>query len=338
MKSKNTNQSYSYVIGIDVSKQSLDVCMVHCDNEQKHSKCFANNSEGFIALKKWIKNLGNHAHENTLFCMEHTGIYTRNLIGYLISRDAKVWVESSLHIKRSMGLARGKSDKIDAIRIASFALRHQRDAKPIQLAEASVTRLKDLHVNRIRLKKSLSILQIPLQEMKEIDPTTGKMLEKANKNAVSGIESSIEKIEELILSIINSDENLKRLFELVTSIKGEGKIMGLELLVYTHGFTRIMDGRKLACYTGVAPFEYSSGTSINGGSHPSNFANRMLKHTLHLCAMNSIRYNEEMRTYYERKVAEGKKRMSVLNAVRNKILHRVVAVVKRGTPYVEKLN
>ncbi|WP_340152280.1 hypothetical protein [uncultured Marivirga sp.] len=39
-----------------------------------------------------------------------------------------------------------------------------------------------------------------------------------------------------------------------------------------------------------------------------------------------------------RKVEEGKGKMSAINAVRNKLLHRVVAVVKRGTPYVEKLD
>jgi transposase len=57
--------------------------------------------------------------------MEHTGLYTRQLVHYLLGRQVNVWLESSLHIKRSMGLVRGKSDAIDAQRIARFAHAHQ---------------------------------------------------------------------------------------------------------------------------------------------------------------------------------------------------------------------
>lgn len=338
MKRNLLIQNYQFIVGIDVSKQSLDVCMINAISGIKHQKCFSNNAEGFVALKKWMKSLENHDHHNTLFCMEHTGIYTRKLISYLLSRDAKVWIESSLHIKRSIGLARGKSDTIDAYRIAMFALRNQKDAKLTQLTDDSLNRLKDLNVNRIRLKKALGSIQTPLSEIKEIDSTIAKVLEKANKQALEGIKKSIDKIESLIEETINKDEKLKKLFDLITSVKSVGKVLAVELIIYTNGFTRMLDGRKLACYTGVAPFEYSSGTSIRGGTHTSNFANGMLRHTVHMCAMNAVKYNQELKTYYQRKVSEGKKRMSALNAVRNKLLHTIVAVVKRGTPYVEKLD
>jgi hypothetical protein len=60
-----------------------------------------------------------------------------------------------------------------------------------------------------------------------------------------------------------------------------------------------------------------------------------LKSTLHMAAISSIRYVPELKEYYQRKVAQGKSKMSVINAVRNKLLQRVLAVVKRGTPYLE---
>ncbi len=56
-----------------------------------------------------------------------------------------------------------------------------------------------------------------------------------------------------------------------------------------------------------------------------------------MAAINAVRYHAELRSYYKRKLEEGKGKMSAINAVRNKLLHRVVAVVRRGTPYVEKL-
>ena len=67
------------------------------------------------------------------------------------------------------------------------------------------------------------------------------------------------------------------------------------------------------------------------------FADREMKSLLHLAAMSAIRLNNELRTYYRRKVGEGKNKMSVLNAVRNKIVHRIFAVVKNQTMYKNDL-
>ena len=64
-------------------------------------------------------------------------------------------------------------------------------------------------------------------------------------------------------------------------------------------------------------------------------ANKDLKKALHLCALTVIQYYPEFKQYYERKKAEGKHSMSVLNAIRNKIILRVVAVVNKQQPYVD---
>jgi transposase len=125
-KEERQQISYPFIVGIDVSKESIDACMIEVSTQQNYSTTLGNASEGYQKLKRWMKQHGNDDHEQTLFCMEHMGIYIRNLVKYLMSRGGKVWLESSLHIKRSSGLARGKSDKIDAERIARFAMVHQR--------------------------------------------------------------------------------------------------------------------------------------------------------------------------------------------------------------------
>ena len=99
----------------------------------------------------------------------------------------------------------------------------------------------------------------------------------------------------------------------------------------------MLDGKKLACYCGVAPFEYRSGTSVYGQPGTSSFANKVLKQDLHLASMSAIRHHPELREYYKRKREEGKGKMTILNAIRNKLLHRIVAVVKRGTPYEDRI-
>lgn len=60
-----------------------------------------------------------------------------------------------------------------------------------------------------------------------------------------------------------------------------------------------------------------------------------MKRLLHLSAMIASHSDNELRNYYQKRLDEGKHRMEVLNIIRNKIVARVFAVVKRGTPYVE---
>lgn len=95
------------------------------------------------------------------------------------------------------------------------------------------------------------------------------------------------------------------------------------------------NAKQLACYCGVAPFSKSSGTSVRHKPGISPFANRKLKSLLHLCAMAALRWDKEIKTYYERKVAEGKNKMSVINAIRNKLLQRIFAVIRDQRPYTE---
>ena len=98
----------------------------------------------------------------------------------------------------------------------------------------------------------------------------------------------------------------------------------------------LKDTRKLACYCGVAPFEHSSGSSVRGKTKVHYMANKKLKCNLHMASLSAIKLDQDLKKYYERKVAEGKNKMSVLNAVKNKLLARVIAVVNKQQEYVKK--
>ena len=95
----------------------------------------------------------------------------------------------------------------------------------------------------------------------------------------------------------------------------------------------IPEAKKFACYVGVAPFEHTSGTSVRGKTKVSKMANMTLKKLLHMAAMSAIQCNEELKVFYQRKVAEGKNKMSVINAVRNKLISRVFACIKHRRRY-----
>ena len=106
-------------------------------------------------------------------------------------------------------------------------------------------------------------------------------------------------------------------------------------VVYSNNFQGFTDARKHACYSGVAPFENSSGTSINGKTRVSHLANKRLKSNLSNGARSAVQNDPELRLYYKRKAKEGKEHGVIMNAVKFKLITRVFAVVNRGTPFVK---
>jgi transposase len=320
-------------IGIDVSKLTLDVSCINAAGVNRHQQ-FENSKTGFQHLQRWLFSVEGFSYAQALFCLEHTGVYTRQLVDFLLLQGAQVWMESALHLKRSLGLTRGKSDKVDAYRIARYAMVNRDQARLASPSNLTLQRLKDLHSSRERVGKSIQSLKVSIRELQRVDAQAGRELAKLNQPALQGLLKSKKAIEKRMQEVIACDSELNRLFELVTSIKGVGPVLATELLICTHQFTRMTSAKQLACYCGVAPFAHTSGTSIRGKAGTSNFANMQLKSTLHLAAMSSTRYVPDLKHYFQRKVAEGKSKMCVINAIRNKLLQRVLAVVKRGTPYV----
>jgi len=332
MNTNEKNQSYLYYVGVDLSKEKFDVVFLDSSIEHQH-KVFDNNKAGIKRFISWLKDHDGFSFHRALICMEHTGLYSRELVKAMVSLNAFVWLESSLQIKKSLGFLRGKNDKIDAYRIAYYAKKYADKARFVQANNEVLQKLQDMLAARDRLMKAKGQLQRPLKELKRIDPAMYQYLLKINRPVIRQLNKSLVQIKKEILDIIHSDEKIKRQYLLVTSVQGVGMVLGVQLMVYTHGFSRMKNGRQLACYAGVAPFEHTSGTSIRGRTHTSNFANMALKSTLHLAAISSIQHNPDIKKYYERKVSEGKSKMCVINAVRAKLLYRVLAVVRRGTPY-----
>ena len=128
-------------------------------------------------------------------------------------------------------------------------------------------------------------------------------------------------------------ERLAGKFRLPTLLDGVGDITAAYLIVVTNNFKLAKSGKAHACYAGLAPFEYQSGSSVRGRSRVSYFANKSLKSLIHMGAISSLFHSEEMKAYYERKVNEGKHKMVVINAIRNKIIRRIYACVTKGKKY-----
>jgi len=337
--SKVKTKKFNFFFGIDISKETFDVTALSISNKSlKKYKKFKNNTSGFKAFIKWCNQIDDFSFTNSVYCMEHTGLYNRQLVGFLLQQEANVWLESSLVIKRSLGLNRGKNDKVDSFRIADYSLRFTDKCILTDNSYINFNEVKDLLANRERLIKQLKSTKVAINELVKINPDHGALFVQANEAAIMGLKESLKQIDKLLDLYVSKNENINQLFCLITSINGVGRVLALNLIVYTHGFKRLQNSRQLACYCGFAPFEHSSGTSVKGRVRISKFANMHLKRILHMAAISSIQHNKELKAYYNRKVDEGKSKMSVINAVRNKLIHRVIAVINRGTPYVQLVH
>lgn len=147
---------------------------------------------------------------------------------------------------------------------------------------------------------------------------------------MAALEKDRRAVDKAIDALIEADPHLSQLFELVMSVPGIGTATATEIVIATNEMKTITDPKKMACHAGVAPFNYQSGSSVRGRPGVSQHARKRLKSLFHLGAMAAIRVKGELQDYYQRKVKDGKNKMLVLNAVRNKLIHRVYAVVARG--------
>lgn len=327
-------KKYYYFFGVDISKKTVDItCII---NQEMAHRQFTNDPEGMQLLLQWLKEL-NIALDQTLFCMESTGLYCFPLTEFLISNEIDTWIEHAAQIKKATALNRGKNDKVDSKRIAVYAIKNLDQLRLWKPMPATLQKIKHLASLRERLVDTKKKLISPIKEFEDIgNNEMAKLLSKTIKNSLAALDKDLKNTEAKIIEIINEDENLKQLYKLITSVVGIGFVTAINLLVYTNGFTVMRDARKLACYCGVAPFEYSSGTSIRGRTKVHFMANKKLKCNLHMASLSAVKLDADLKSYYEKKVAEGKSKLSVLNAVKNKLLARVIAVVNKQELYVKK--
>lgn len=332
----NKETNFKQFIGVDVSKNTLDLCVVTL-NQKSFFKC-ENSKKGLKSVIAKIKKECQLEFHKALFCIELTGNYSNIILYYLHEFNANIWLEMPIKIKQSSGLNRLKTDKTDAELIANYAMRFQDKFIPWQKPRKQLIKLKKLYFLREKLTKSIVQYKTTLKDIGfNEDPQMLEFSKKTFKKIIKSIENEKKMVEKKIKELIKNDEELNKIYKIATSVPGVGQITAVEMIICTNEFKTIKCPKKYACYAGIAPFEQSSGTALFK-SRVSHMANKTAKKSLHLGAMSAVASSGELKDYYYRKLAEGKAKMSALNAVRNKIVLRVFACIKRGEYYAIKLN
>lgn len=328
------SQMKSMLLGIDVSKETLDTVLLHEDEVLSRDQI----SNSISGLKKYLlEKLKEFSRlkEDCLVCMENTGIYSNHVLAVCSELGLDVWMEDAGRIKAFHSLSRGKNDALDAERIAKYGYLKQGEARIWEAPRSVLLRLKSLNQLRKRLLNTKQRLFSPLGEEVYMEADWSAEHAKYVKPILTQLTRQLKTVEKEMKDLIMEDAHLHDLYVQMSSVKGVGLIVASSILVMTNEFKNINDPRKMACQCGVAPFPYESGKSIRGRTKVSHRAHKPMKVLLNLAARSSVSSPGELRDYYERKVAEGKNKMVVLNAIRNKLIHRVFACVRDGRKYEE---
>ena len=325
----------SLFIGVDISKATLDVSILSpSDTNTIHYQQLPNTQNGFRQLLKWVKQRSEGTPvENWRVCMENTGIYSLEFNCFLHEKGIWQCLENALQIKRSMGVLRGKTDKADSRTIALYAYRFSDKLKPYVLPSKTLLRLRALFAQRERLVGMHCQLQLAVKSLKGYATELVKDLQKQNELLLKNLSAQIKSIDAALGECLKQDQDLQRKAELIQSVPGVGPQTTAYLLIVSRGMDSFATPRQFACYSGCAPFEHSSGACLRGKPKVHFIANKKMKMLLHMAAINAITFNAELKTYYQRKVAEGKNPMSVINAVRFKLICRIFSVVRRGEAF-----
>lgn len=325
-------QRKTIFVGIDVSKETLDLVIYGSKNHIR----IANSSEGFKQLLSWLKSLNVTICE-CWFVFEYTGGYEYRLVQFCTAKQIAFTRIAGLEIKRSLGLQRGKNDKIDAGRIAQYGYEKRERLQMEEPGNATILRLRQLlaqrsgFVNQKKANEHRAKELLAMMDFKKNDPIL-----KNYAQSVAFCERMIIKTEAEIVKLISSQEELNKNFLLITSITGIGKVNGWISIAYTENFKRFKNGRKYGAYCGIVPYEHQSGKSIKGKTRVSHLANKEIKANLEMAAKASIGHDPEIRSYYQRRQAMGKHHKSITNEVKFKLVLRMFSVVNKQEFYVKK--
>lgn len=309
--------------GIDVSKATLDVVVVH--GQTRHHQQFANTKKGHRQLYRWLQK---QAAEQGAVCLEATGRYGQAITHYLHEQGMEVSVVNPRRIKAygDSLLQRNKTDKSDAWLIADFC-RTQRP-RPWQPPDPAQETL------RAWQRRLENFQQMRTQEINRLEGLQkGDVIRRSIRRHLRFLEREIAQVEQAIAAHIEATPAIKQAQDLLVSIVGIGTKSAGQILAELPDIQTFDNARQLAAYAGVSPRQKHSGSSVRGRSRLVKIGSAQLRKALFFPALTAMRFNPHLKQVADRLLAAGKPKMVVVGAIMRKLLCLVYAILKSGRPY-----
>lgn len=306
------------VAGIDVSKGTLDVCVV------SESRRFENSATDHRRLASWLSK-----RKVELAVMEATGSYHEELALALVEAGIEVAVVNParvLYFARARG-KRNKTDRVDALTLSEFGLAQPDLARyvPPTPQQRALTRLVRMRQDVVAMASTTKVRRQE-RRLSELERTL--LAQQAEFFA-----RQIERIEEEIRSALEACPELSLHVENLRTVPGVGDVSAWSFLAEVGDFERFESAKQVAAYAGVCPAVRQSGTSLKTKGVMSRQGNAQLRKALYMAALSAVRSQGAFKNLYERLVAKGKAKKTALVAVMHKLIRVVYAIVTKKVPF-----
>ena len=313
------------VVGIDVSKATLDACLLAPDGATRE-KGFPNTPAGFAALLAWADRHAPGA--DARFGMEATGGYEDAVASVLHAAGRAVSVVNPTRIKYA-GVMRGrrnKTDKADARLVAAYT----RDEAPPAWSPPS----PEVRELQALVRRRDDLRQLAAHEKARLDaPLLTATARKSVARVIKLLGKEADAMQAAADTLIAATPALVSDRDLLASIPGVGTQTASMVLAELPSLDRVPSAQAAAAYAGLSPREFKSGSSVRGRTRLSKAGNARLRKALYLPTLTAVRFNPVLAGFFARLVAAGKPKMQAVGACMRKLVMLCYGVLKNRQPF-----
>jgi transposase len=315
-------------VGVDVDSEAL-VCMMKRAGQPLPLATFANTAAGHKKFIRWVTKGARPAQ----ICLEATGIYSLEFaLALHHAKDVEVMVVNPRAIKdfTRACMQRAKTDAVDAGGILEYLER-----MPFVAWQPPAPEILELQaINR-------RIVQLNTELTREKNRRHAVEFAGASANAIANdIEVNMHHLERRIERMHNSGLNLVRGVPALTtklahlvSTKGIGEASAMRLLAELLVLPDDLAAPQWVAHAGLDPRPYESGTSVHRPRRISKVGNRHLRAALYMPALVAIQHQPNVKAFYDKLIAAGKKPMQAVVAVMRKLLHAIWGMLKHDQDF-----
>lgn len=312
------------VVGVDVSKDTLAATRVSSGGIVKE-RYELDNTES--AILEWLNTL-KRKHKHLVVASEATGDYHNLLAKCCLSLKISFRLLNPILTNQfSRGTIRHqKTDLTDAEIIAKLVLQNE----GYEVNATLFVPARAIHRTCIRLAKVRHALELMTKRFKEMFPE-----EKEAEAIISGCLNSLDQGCVQLRSLARSKTDPK-LVKLLTSITGIGEHVAMTMVNEIGDINRFPTQKSLIAYAGLDPRVKQSGTSLKHNTHITKRGSPYLRRDIFIAASIASLWDPDLKEYHQKKKSEGKRYREATVATARRLLNRVYAVWKRGTPYEKR--
>jgi transposase len=316
------------LVGIDVSAKTLQICL-ETPKGAVESLELPNSAEGHRQLCRKLTQRGRRARIG----LEATGLYSLDL-ALALSRQPRLEVmvinPRAVHDFARACLQRSKTDILDAQTLLEFVRR-----MPFQPWQPPGTETLELRALARRIA-ALTVFGTQEKNRLHAAGATAQLSPALRQDLELSIEQLEQRIDRLIeqsLAVIDRCSQLKKNFELLTSIPGFAQKSGIQVLSELAILPQDMTARQWVAHAGIDPRHQESGTSLRKPARISRTGNRHLRAALYMPALVAVQRDRHVKAFYDQLLERGKAPMQANVAVMRKLLHALHAMLRTETPF-----